>query len=271
VAHARGARIGAHPSREGVMKTAALLGAAAPRYVVVAQALMRDIERGTFKVGDMLPTELDICGKFGVSRYTAREAIRRLTEAGLVTRRAGVGTTVMARTVSARYTASVSDLTELFVYNSEARLTVLAEDWVAVRGELATILPGAEGQRWVRFTAQRHVAGAADPIVYTEILVHPAYEGIRERIREPGAMVYRLIEEMYREQVVELRQEIGCIAMPRKIANVLGARAGAPALRVLRYYVGQREALMSVSINTYPHERFKLSTRWRLDWDKKSS
>lgn len=253
------------------MTASAMLGASAPRYAVVAQALMRDIERGTFKVGEMLPTEADICEKFGVSRHTAREAIRRLSDAGLVRRRAGVGTTVMARTASARYTASVSDLTELFVYNREARLTILAEDWVSVRGELAAILPGADGQRWYRFVAQRHVAGAADPIVYTEILVHPAYEGIRERMREPGAMVYKLIEEMYREQVVELRQEISCLAMPRKIAKVLGARAGSPALRVLRYYVGQRDALMSVSINTYPHDRFNLGTRWRLDWDKKQS
>ena len=44
-----------------------------------------------------------------------------------------------------------------------------------------------------------------------------------------------------------------------------------PALRVLRYYVGQRDALMSVSVNTYPHDRFNLSTRWRLDWDKKQA
>ena len=250
------------------MKSAPLFTAATPRYLVVAQALMRDIEAGKFEVGAMLPTEVELCEQFGVSRHTAREAIRRLTDAGLVSRRAGIGTTVRAKAAQARYTASVSDLTELFVYNREARLKVLSEDWVTVDGELARILPGAEGQRWYRFTAERHVAESADPIVYTEILVRPGYEAIRERIREPGAMVYRLIEEMHGEHVVELRQEISCVATPKKIAAILGTRPGSPALRVLRYYVGKHDALLSVSVNTYPHERFKLTTRWRLDWDK---
>lgn len=248
------------------MTAEALAGAAPPRYMVVAQALMRDIESGRFKVGEMLPTELDICESFGVSRHTAREAIRRLTDAGLVTRRAGIGTTVRAQSAQARYTARVSDLTELFVYTSEARLEVLSEGPVAVRGELARILPGADGQRWYRFVALRRLAGAEQPLVYTEILVCPGYESIRERIREPGAMVYKLIEAMHGERVVELRQEIGCLAMPRRIAAILGARAASPALRVLRYYVGQRDRLLSVSVNTYPHDRFNLVTRWRLDW-----
>lgn len=249
------------------MKGEALPGVAPPRYQMVARSLMRDIESGRFAVGDMLPTEADICQSFGVSRHTAREAIRRLTEAGLVTRRAGVGTTVRAKSTQARYTSRVSDLSELFVYTREARLEVLSEGPVTVRGELAGILPGCEGQRWYRFAAVRRVAGGVEPIVYTEILVAPGYESIRERLREPGAMVFELIESQHGERVVELRQAISCLAMPRRIAGIVKARAGSPALRVLRYYVGRDDRLLSVSVNTYPHDRFNLVTHWRLDWD----
>lgn len=237
-----------------------------PRYMVVAQALMRDIERGKFKVGSMLPTEMEICERFGISRYTAREAIRRLTEVGLVSRRAGVGTTIKAQTVHSRYTASISDPSELFAFTRTTRLEVLSDDVVQIAGPWAQILPDAIGQSWPRFTALRTIEGADEPIAHTEILVQPVFAGIKDHIHAPGAIVHRLIEELYGQRIVELRQDIGCTSLSKPLAALLNARAGTPALRVLRYYLGPHEDLLSVAVNTYPQDRFTLSTRWRLDW-----
>jgi DNA-binding GntR family transcriptional regulator len=242
------------------MKNAAAL----PRYQVVAQALMRDLEKGKFKIGSLLPTEMEICERFGISRHTAREAIRRLTDAGLVTRRAGIGTTIQAQAVSARYTASVSDPGELIAFTRKTRLDLLAFDRAEIQGELAEIIPQAVGQRWPRFTLRRFVEDSDVPIAYAEIIVHPDFEAIREKIHKPGVTVYRLIEELRGRPAVELKQDISCIALPKKMASMLGASAGTPALRVLRYYLGEDESLLSVAINTYPRDRFKITTRWRL-------
>jgi DNA-binding GntR family transcriptional regulator len=77
--------------------------------------------------------------------------------------------------------------------------------------------------------------------------------------------VYRLIEDLHGERIRELKQEISCVAIDKPIAKLLGAKAGSPALYVLRYYIGKGGALLSVSINIYPQDRFKLTTRWRLD------
>lgn len=241
-----------------------------PRYLVVAQALMRDIEQGKYKVGSMLPTEMEICERFGISRYTAREAIRRLTDVGLVSRRAGIGTTIKAQTASSRYIASISDPTELFAFTRQTRLEVLSDDLIKITGEWARILPEAQGQIWPCFTALRYMEGSDDPIAHTRILVHPAYADIRDRIHQPGATVYRLIEDMHGEHIAELKQDIGCISLPKGIATLLNARTGSPALRVLRYYLGSHENLLSVAVNTYPQDRFTLTTRWRLDWGAKA-
>ena len=239
---------------------------AGPRYQMVADALIADIERGRYGVGDMLPPEIEIAEQYGVSRYTAREAIRKLTEMGLITRRAGIGTTVKSSSTQARYTATISDIADLVHYTKQTQLQILSEEWVRVEGELETILSEARGQRWLKFATLRFPAGDKQPISYTEIVVHPRYERIRERIHEPGATVYRLIEDLHGETVSEVRQEISCIAIGKKVGALLGARAGSPALYVLRYYLGKGDALMSVSINIYPQHRFKLSTRWRLDY-----
>jgi DNA-binding GntR family transcriptional regulator len=256
------------PARSTPARAPAPLTATTPRYQVVAQALMRDIESGRYKVGDLMPTETQLCAQFGVSRHTAREAARRLVEAGLLVRRAGVGTTVKATTrVQGRYAARVSDLSELFAFNRETRFELLSEDSVVVDDDLADLLPGSEGQRWARFTVLRHAPGAQGPIVHTHILMRPGYEAVRDRIGEPGVMVHELIEQLHGERISELRQEISCVRTPRAMARLLGTRPGSPALRVVRCYVGADDSPLSVAINTYPEERFKLTTRWRLDQD----
>src|SRR3546814_15374854 len=60
-----------------------------PRYLEVADALLADIMAGQFPVGTMLPTEIELCGRFDVRRFTVRQALRRLDEMGLVSRRHG--------------------------------------------------------------------------------------------------------------------------------------------------------------------------------------
>lgn len=237
----------------------------APRYMIVARTLQNEIEAGRFPVGGMLPTENEICERFAISRHTAREAVRLLTELGMVTRRAGVGTTVNRKSVSTRYTASISDPSELFAFNEQTRAELLGEDRVLIKGEWLDILPDAAGQTWPRFTSLRFAAGAAQPIAHVETLVQPAYEAIRDRIHKPGQTVYRLIEELRGQHINALKQEITCLSLPRRIAGLLHARAGTPALRVLRYYMDADESLLSVSINTYPQDRFKLVTRWQLN------
>lgn len=256
----------AKPSAGATAAGRAAKASSAPRYVRVAEALLTDIEHGKYAVGDLLPTELDIADLYGISRYTAREAIRRLHDLGLITRRAGVGTIVKSLQARSRYTASISDITDLLHYTKKTRLKILEEDWVRIEGELEPLLQQAAGQRWLRFSTLRYPAGSEVPISLTDIIVHPSYERIRERIREPNATVYRLLEDMHGETIHEVRQEISCVALTRKTAALLGARTGSPALYVLRYYIGKGDALMSLSINTYPQDRFKLSTSWRLDW-----
>ena len=118
----------------------------------------------------------------------------------------------------------------------------------------------------LRVSALRFMEGSHEPVSHTQILVHPSYEAIRERLTEPGATVYRLIEGLHGERIAELKQEISCISMPKDVGLLMQARARSPALRVLRYYMGSHDHLFSVAVNTYPEGRFKLTTRWRLDW-----
>ncbi len=66
-----------------------------PLYQRIARALREEIVSGVYPVGSLLPTEDSLCERFSVSRYTIREALRRLREDGLVSSRQGAGTVVI--------------------------------------------------------------------------------------------------------------------------------------------------------------------------------
>ena len=67
------------------------------RYKAIYQDLVAGIRSGQYPLMSLLPTELDLCARYQASRHTVREAIRMLTEAGMVSRRPGVGTRIDTR------------------------------------------------------------------------------------------------------------------------------------------------------------------------------
>lgn len=63
-------------------------------YMVVADFIAGQIERGERPVGSKLPAELNLSIMWGVARMTIRRAVRELTERGLVRAVHGKGTFV---------------------------------------------------------------------------------------------------------------------------------------------------------------------------------
>ena len=66
-----------------------------PRYIQVYAAIRDWIYQGSYKPGQRLPTEGELCDLFGVSRITTRKAVDMLVDEELVVRQPGRGTFVV--------------------------------------------------------------------------------------------------------------------------------------------------------------------------------
>lgn len=66
-------------------------------YRVLQDDILQDIESGTYEIGSMLPTQMELAEKYGVSRLTVREALKELIRRGYIESCPGRGTVVCRR------------------------------------------------------------------------------------------------------------------------------------------------------------------------------
>lgn len=249
------------------MMPATAITTPAPRYQQLAQTLLHEIATGRYPVGSQLPTEHALCAQFGVSRATAREALKRLVHLGLVVRQPRVGTTVTATHSVPGYRQLTADVADLYQYASDTALTLGPTEVTAVTAGNAELLEASPGALWLHVEGLRHSNGHTLPICHTELWVHPAYrvvQGLSQTtLREP---VYTLIERQFQDMVHTVEQEIRAVGVPRALAAALQVEAGSPALWVCRKYRNRRGELIEVAISIHPEGRFSHTSVLRREW-----
>jgi DNA-binding GntR family transcriptional regulator len=238
-----------------------------PRYRQLAQTLINEIETGRYPVGDLLPTEFELCEQFGASRFTVREAIKQLVQRGLVDRQAGVGTRVKNAQPSSEYRQVMQRLTDLQRYSAQTELEIFDAKTIQPDQELCQLLRATPGQTWLRAEGVRRVGDRGLPICFTEIYIHPAFRSVQGLVgRRLHTAVYVLIEQQFGEQVGEVQQQIRAVSLTAGMARVLKSRPRSPALWICRHYVNRRGEVIEAAISTHPADRFTYSENFVRDW-----
>jgi DNA-binding GntR family transcriptional regulator len=239
---------------------------AQPRYQDVADILIDEIAAGDFPIGSMLPTELELCERFAVSRYTVREALRRLEEIGLVARRQGSGTVVQATNPGAGYVQTLSTLAQLLQYPPETRLYVKDSGLLKADRRNARLLRSPVGQEWYRISGVRRVHASGQPICWSDIYVAPEFKGVTDVLEERFRPVYSLIEDEYNVQIDNVSIEIFASTVPDELADSLEVEPGTPVMTIIRRYTARDNRLFEVSVSIHPEGRFTYSIDLKREW-----
>ena len=229
---------------------------AAPRYQRIARDLRQAIAKGRYPVGAQLPTEHELCRQLGVSRFTIREAIRVLSNAGLVRRKPRAGTLVAALPDDTRYSHGISSLRDLFQYAQSTHFHYVYIGRVGLTKPQARALSAAAGEEWILAVALRRETAGAQPFGVTRLFLNPALKGIEKALRNWSGAVYALIERDCGVRIGRVEQVIAAIALDEEDAASLGVRAGAPALSIRRRYFDEGGRLVEMADTVHPADRF---------------
>jgi len=227
-----------------------------PRYLQVSRHLIAGIADGHFPLGSQLPTEFELCRQFEISRFTAREAIRVLVNAGLVVRRQRAGTTVIATPDENRYTHALSSLRDLFQYARHTELRLVYIGHVTLDRNNAREFGLTAGEEWIYATGVRRDTGRSRPFCVTRLYINPAMRGIEAKLRTRKTAVYALLEKEFGVSIDRVEQELQGIVLDVDDAANLGAAPGAPGLRIIRRYFEVGGRLVEVADNVHPSDRF---------------
>ncbi|WP_237571614.1 GntR family transcriptional regulator [Mycolicibacterium lacusdiani] len=233
------------------------------RYLQVARTLRKEIVDGVYPVGTQLPTEHELRERFGVSRYTVREALRRLRDDNLVSSRPRAGTMVVARDASNSYAQEVMSINDLLAFAAGARFAIDSNAMVTVDDDLAAHTGLSSGTQWLAVLGTREVDGDPVPICRTEYYVNRAFAAVGRLLHRHDGPIFPLIEDLFGVSVVEVHQEISAVSVSADLADRLKVDQGSAALEMRRTYTTSDGEVAQVTVNTHPSSRFRHSMTMR--------
>ncbi|MFT4026025.1 MAG: GntR family transcriptional regulator [Novosphingobium sp.] len=236
-----------------------------PRYIELADDLRRQILDGTLPA-EGFPTESMLCARYGVSRFTVREALRTLQNEGLIQRRRGSGTIVqLAAARGGALHQPLSNVGEILQYARDSRFE-FARDGdhalpKAISDQLDIGLPG----KWARFRGLRLREGEKGPVAVTDAYIHPDLAAVADRIDVSGETIFRQVERLGRLRIARVTQDIKAVAASAAIAEALLVPRRSPCLRLLRCYVDENDRIVEISVSHHPGDRFAYHMHIEVD------
>lgn len=229
------------------------------RHQALAERLYRRILAGEFPLGSTLPTERDIAAAEKVSRATVREALRFLENRGMIRRRQGSGTVVIAREPQ-QLRMPLNSLEELLAYPRETDVEVYGGEALSP-DDPAFAEAELEGDGdWHRISFQRRMSGASAPVSHIDVYLLEEYAGVAADIPEGEGSVFELVEKRYGVHPSEAVVRIDAVGIDARRAQALGVAEGTAAVRIRRRYTDAGGRLYQVSVSIYPQDRYVFET-----------
>jgi DNA-binding GntR family transcriptional regulator len=235
-------------------------GQAAPRYLQLAAELRADILAGRFGAEQPFPTESELCSVHGVSRFTVREALRRLQNEGLIARRRGSGTVVQpAGARGGALHQPLSNVGEILQYARDTRVTYQPAGIGPLPGWLATSTGLPASGDWTLVQGVRTTVDGDQPIAATTAYFHELLGDAPARLDLAAGTLFSQIEALSGVSVGQVTQDIQAVIASADVARQLGIKRGAAVLRIIRCYRDARGHVFEISVSHHPGDRFVYS------------
>lgn len=229
-----------------------------PKYLQISAWLREVIQSGRYKVGERLPSEVELSQMCGVNRNTLRQAIAELTVAGILRKEKGTGTFVSAPAPSElkHKLERIYSFRDMLGQSGIKAKTIVIEKGIEQADEYVakTLFLGSSKKV---IAVRRIRAGNGTPYIFEEsYLPADTFEGFLN-FDLTGSM-YDLISERFNVVLARSKQTISAVNLNKKIAKILGIAANSAA--IFSEYITFDDKSMPVEIlySYYRGDKYKL-------------
>jgi GntR family transcriptional regulator len=205
-----------------------------PLYQQIKTLIMRSLQEGEWKPGEVIPSEIELAARYRVSQGTVRKAIDELATENLVVRRQGKGTFVATHTeaqVKYRFLRLVPD--------GDAPPGPMERRYIDCRrlrapAEVLRALDLRAGDPVLQ--VRRLLSFQGKPVVLDLIWLPAAlFKGLTaERLSEYRGPLYALFEAEFGVRMIRAEEKVRAVAAPPADATLLDVAPGTPVLSVER-------------------------------------
>lgn len=235
-----------------------------PFYKQVAKQLMDGIVAGRWPVGATLPTEKELCDSFGVSRHTAREALRQLESRGLIARRQGSGSTVLATTPPVRYEQNTQTIEDMLHHGKATRLHVLSSAEVA--GDLnqyAAQIAQMAHAPCILVRAIRYPRNDVRPLALVDVYVAARSKAQARRLLDAAHAAQEIVSTVEVRKIDHIEQSFSALNVGEAEAKLLYVSPGDAVFQIVRNYYDSTGRLTVVAHSLYNGVRFTYGSTLR--------
>jgi DNA-binding GntR family transcriptional regulator len=216
------------------------------------------IADGDYPVGELLPTEKQLCEKLSTSRYALREAMARLEADGLVQRKRGSGSTVLRRLPLAVSRSGVASREDLLNYASSTSMRWNPGELIRTDGKLARRLGCDEARQWHYMSGLR-LDEEGEPLALVNVYVDTEQAALPEPRKLGRKPIYQWLEREYGLRPHAVSQDIRATRLTARQAEELRDVAETPVLEVIRRYFDADGRVFLISQSTYRSRDFVLN------------
>jgi GntR family transcriptional regulator len=200
-----------------------------PYYSQLKQILLEKIHQEVWKVGEALPTQIELCDQYGVSKAVVRQALKSLEDEGRITQRRGKVACVAEPKISGRLLQNLSgtfqDMIELGYYPTTK---IIKNHLVPANPKVAQRMGIPEGTQVIELERLRFIK--EEPFV---IIVSYLPYTLCPEILHVDLTGKSLLEELKNQYGIVLtssKRSIEAVIATEYEAKLLNVKKGAPLL-----------------------------------------
>lgn len=232
---------------------------AVPLYYQIHQNLLEQIHSGKLQPGQPIPSEQEIATGLGVSRMTARQAVKRLCDTGVAYSRRGLGTFVSEAKHEKKASELLSFTQEMKSRGRRPTSRVLAFGRATADAEVARALHLKPGGKVIRLSRIR-LANAVPMGIENGFLPFGLFTGLLEAF-DPRTSLYRALAENYGVRMLAADEVVEAGLASAEEARLLNIGKNVPVFFLTRVSYAENGQPIEYVRSTYRGDRWKLVSR----------